>query len=181
MMSCKKALQETNGNINGAIKILFQKGLASADKKVNRKAIEGIIGSYIHTGGKIGVLVEINCETDFVARHEEFHELVKNIAMQIAASPEEVMYISLNMIPREVSQMESEMESKKEDLINKPDQIIEKIVAGRVEKNLKKLTLLNQPFIRTPNISVEELIKERISFFGENIKVKRFIRYTLGN
>lgn len=180
MMDCKKALQETNGNFEEAIKMLRQKGLASADKKVNRKAIEGLVHSYIHTGGKIGVLVEVNCETDFVARREEFQELVQNIAMQIAASPD-IRYINIEEIPEEVFLAEKEIELKKDDLNNKPDNIREKIILGRVEKTLKNLSLLDQAFIRNPNITIEELVKEKISLFGENIKINRFTRYTLGN
>lgn len=179
MMNCKKALQETAGNFDEAIKILRQKGLSSADKKSNRRAIEGIINSYIHTGKKIGVLLELNCETDFVARQESFHELANNLAMQIAAFPE-VVYISLEDIPKELFELEKTIELDKEDLKNKPIEIKDKIILGRVEKTLKTLCLLNQQFIRNPNITVEELVKEKISLFGENIKINRFIRYTLG-
>ena len=179
MMNCKKALQETDGNFEEAIKTLRKKGLASADKKASRKAIEGIVNSYIHTGRKIGVLLELNCETDFVARQQEFYELANNLAMQIAASPD-VVYISLEEIPKKLFEAEKAIELNKEDLKTKPIEIKEKITLGRVEKTLKNLSLLNQPFIRNPNITIEELIKEKISFFGENIKVKRFIRYTLG-
>nr|YP_010317736.1 elongation factor Ts [Silvetia siliquosa]UNH90174.1 elongation factor Ts [Silvetia siliquosa] len=180
MMNCKKALQETNGNFDEAIKTLRQKGLASADKKVDRKASEGLINSYIHTGGKIGVLVEVNCETDFVARREEFQELVKNIAMQIAASPE-VLYVKTDDIPEETFLAEKEIELNKNDLINKSNDIKDKIILGRVQKTLKRLSLIDQPFIRDPNITVEEVIKEKISLFGENIKIKRFTRYILGS
>ncbi|CAM9735500.1 unnamed protein product [Ascophyllum nodosum] len=180
MMTCKKALQETNGNFDEAIKTLRQKGLASADKKVDRKAIEGLVNSYIHTGGKIGVLVEVNCETDFVARREEFQELVKNIAMQIAASPE-VLYVKTDDIPEEIFLAEKEIELKKNDLINKSNDIKDKIILERVQKTLKRLSLIDQPFIRDPNITLEELIKEKISLFGENIKIKRFTRYILGS
>ncbi|CAN0156209.1 unnamed protein product [Ectocarpus fasciculatus] len=180
MMNCKKALLESNGNFEEAIKSLREKGQASAHQKINRKTIEGIVNSYIHIGGKIGVLIEVNCETDFVARREEFQELVQNIAMQIAASPD-VLYIQSSDIPEKIFLNEKEMESEKEDLINKPDEIKEKIILGRVEKTLKNLTLLNQPFIRDASITVDELIKEKISLFGENIRIKRFTRYTLGN
>lgn len=180
MMNCKKALLETNGNFEEAIKALRQKGLASAEKKASRKAIEGIIHSYIHTGSKIGVLIEVNCETDFVARREEFKDFVNNIAMQIASS-NEVIYVSFEDIPEHYFAAEKEIELKKEDLVNKPDAIREKIVLGRVEKNLKNLSLLNQQYIRNPNINIEELIKEKISLFGENIIINKFIRYTLGN
>lgn len=179
MMNCKKALQETNGNFEDAIKALRQKGLASADKKSDRITIEGIINSYIHTGRKIGVLLELNCETDFVSRREEFHELANNLAMQIAASPE-VHYITIDDIPSTIFEAEKEIELHKEDLKGKPVEIRDKILLGRIEKTLKSFALLNQPFIRNPNITVEELIKEKISIFGENIKIKRFIRYTLG-
>nr|YP_011005103.1 Translation elongation factor Ts [Analipus japonicus]WAM61966.1 Translation elongation factor Ts [Analipus japonicus] len=180
MMNCKKALQETNGNFDEAIKTLRQKGLASADKKVNRKAAEGLVNSYIHTGGKIGVLVEVNCETDFVARHEQFQDLVKNIAMQIAASSE-VIFIKTEDIPQTFFDKEKEIELQKNDLSNKPNDIREKIILGRVGKTLKTLSLLNQPFVRDPSITLEEVIKEKISFFGENILIKRFTRYTLGD
>jgi elongation factor Ts len=180
MMNCKRALLESNGNFEEAIKSLREKGQASAHQKINRKTIEGIINSYIHIGGKIGVLIEVNCETDFVARREEFQELVQNIAMQIAASPD-VLYIQSSDIPEEIFLNEKKIESEKEDLINKPDEIKEKIILGRVEKTLKNLTLLNQPFIRDASITVDELIKEKISLFGENIRIKRFTRYTLGN
>nr|YP_009182501.1 elongation factor Ts [Undaria pinnatifida]AKG49926.1 elongation factor Ts [Undaria pinnatifida]AMM05504.1 elongation factor Ts [Undaria pinnatifida]UXC97031.1 elongation factor Ts [Undaria pinnatifida]UXC97169.1 elongation factor Ts [Undaria pinnatifida]UXC97307.1 elongation factor Ts [Undaria pinnatifida] len=180
MMNCKKALQETNGDFEEAIKTLRQKGLAAADKKVDRKTIEGVVNSYIHAGGKIGVLVEVNCETDFVARREEFQELVQNIAMQIAASPD-VLYVNTAEIPKELFLAEKEIESEKEDLINKPDEIKEKIILGRIEKTLKNLSLLDQAFIRDSNITIEELIKEKITLFGENIKIKRFTRYTLGS
>nr|WAM64013.1 Translation elongation factor Ts [Ishige okamurae] len=180
MMNCKKALQETNGDFTKAIKTLRQKGLSNADKKFSRKATEGLISSYIHTGGKIGVLVEVNCETDFVARRTEFQDLVKNIAMQIASSPK-VTFISLDNIPKEIFAEEREIELNKADLIDKSIEMKEKIVLGRVEKTLKNLTLLNQAFIRDPNITVEELIKEKISLLGENIKIKRFICYTLDN
>lgn len=180
MMNCKKALLETNGNFEEAIKALRQKGLASAEKKANRQAIEGIIHSYIHTGSKIGVLIEVNCETDFVARREEFKDFVNNVAMQIASSAD-VIYVSFEDIPKHYFESEKEIELKKEDLVNKPDAVRDKIVLGRVEKSLKTLSLLNQQYIRNPNITVEELIKEKISLFGENIKINKFIRYTLGS
>ena len=179
MMNCKKALQETQGNFEKAVESLRQKGLASADKKADRKASEGIIESYIHTGAKLGVLVEVNCETDFVARRTEFQELTKNIAMQIAACPS-INYVSLSNIPTEVIEKERFIESGKEDLINKPVEIKEKILDGRVQKILKMQSLLDQPFIKDPNITIDELIKQKISLLGENIKVSRFTRFQLG-
>ena len=163
MMTCKNALQETNGNFDEAIKISRQKGLASADKKIDRKAIESLVNSYIHTGGKIGVLVEVNCETDFVARREEFQELVKNIAMQIAASPD-VLYVKTDDIPEEIFRAEKEIELKKIYLINKSNDIKDKIILGRVKKTLKRLGLIDQPFIRDPNITLEALMKEKKNF-----------------
>jgi elongation factor Ts len=179
MMNCKKALQETEGDFEKAVETLRQKGLASADKKSGRQASEGLIESYIHTGGKLGVLVEVNCETDFVARRPEFQQLAKNIAMQIAASPT-VNYVSVNEIPIEVIEREKSIEAGKEDLANKPEQIRAKIVEGRIEKILKTQSLLDQQFIRDNTQTVEELIKQTISQLGENIKVARFIRFQLG-
>jgi elongation factor Ts len=179
MMNCKKALQETEGDFDKAVETLRQKGLASADKKAGRQASEGVIESYIHTGGKLGVLVEVNCETDFVARRPEFQQLAKNIAMQIAASPT-VNYVSVNDIPPEIVEREKSIEAGKEDLANKPEEIRAKIVDGRIEKILRTQSLLDQPFIRDNNQTVEELIKQTISQLGENIKVARFIRFQLG-
>jgi len=179
MMNCKKALQENNGNFEKAVENLRQKGLASADKKAGRKANEGLIESYIHTGGKLGVMVEINCETDFVARRPEFQQLAKNIAMQIAACPS-VKYISIQDIPLKEVEKEKAIEAGKDDLKNKPEKIKEKIVEGRIEKILRTQSLLDQSFIRDNNKSIDELIKETISQIGENIKIARFTRFQLG-
>ena len=179
MMDCKKALQDSNGDMSKAIETLRQKGLASATKKTSRIATEGVVESYIHMGGKLGVIVEVNCETDFVARRPEFQELAKNIAMQIAASPS-VEYISLQSIPSDVVEKEKETESSKEDLVKKPKEIKEKIVEGRIQKRLKEMTLLDQFFIRDSSITIDELIKQNISILGENIQVRRFERFVLG-
>lgn len=179
MMNCKKALQESKGDFDSAVESLRQKGLASADKKADRQASEGLIESYIHTGNKLGVMVELNCETDFVARRPEFRELAKNIAMQIAACPS-VNYISMIDIPPEIIEKEKAIEAGKEDLVNKPQDIKQKIVEGRIEKILKTQSLLDQPYIRDNNKTMDELIKETISLIGENIKVSRFIRFQLG-
>lgn len=179
MMSCKKALQENNGNFEKAVENLRQKGLASADKKAGRKANEGLIESYIHTGGKLGVMVEINCETDFVARRPEFQQLAKNIAMQIAACPS-VKYISIQDIPLQEVEKEKAIEARKDDLKNKPEKIKEKVVEGRIEKILRTQSLLDQSFIRDNNKTIDELIKETISQIGENIKIARFTRFQLG-
>ncbi|KOR33761.1 elongation factor Ts [Planktothricoides sp. SR001] len=179
MMDCKKALTENNGDINKATEWLRQKGITSADKKAGRVAAEGIVDSYIHTGGRIGVLVEVNCETDFVARRQEFQSLVRNIAMQIAACPQ-VEYIKVADIPEAIAQKEKEIEMGRDDLGSKPDNIKEKIVQGRIEKRLKELSLMDQPYIRDQNKTVEELVKESIAQLGENIQVRRFVRFVLG-
>lgn len=179
MMDCKKALKENNGDAAKAAEWLRQKGITSADKKAGRVAAEGLVDSYIHTGGRIGVLVEVNCETDFVARREEFHSLVRNIAMQVAACPN-VEYVKVADIPEAIAQKEKEIEMGRDDLGGKPENIKEKIVQGRIEKRLKELSLMDQPYIRDQNKTVEELVKESIAQLGENIQVRRFVRFVLG-
>jgi elongation factor Ts len=179
MMDCKKALAENGGDLTKATEWLRQKGITSAEKKSGRVAAEGLVGSYIHTGGRVGVLVEVNCETDFVARREEFQDLVRNIAMQIAACPN-VEYVKVEDIPKEVAQKEKDIEMGRDDLAGKPDNIKEKIVQGRIEKRLKELSLVDQPYIRDQSITVEELVKQSVALLGENIQVRRFTRYVLG-
>ena len=179
MMDCKKALKENDGDMTKAIEWLRQKGITSAEKKAGRVATEGLVGSYIHTGGRVGVLVEVNCETDFVARREEFQTLVRNIAMQIAACPN-VEYVSIDQISTDMVEREKEIEMKRDDLAKKPDNIKEKIVQGRIDKRLKELSLLDQPYIRDQNITVEELVKQTVGLLGENIQVRRFSRFVLG-
>ncbi|MGF1567332.1 MAG: translation elongation factor Ts [Nodosilinea sp.] len=179
MMDCKKALTETNGDIEKAIEWLRKKGIASAAKKEGRVAAEGLVDSYIHTGGRVGVLVEVNCETDFVARREEFKSLVRDVAMQIAACPN-VEYVRVDDIPPEVAAKEKAIEMGRDDLANKPEAMREKIVDGRIQKRLKELALMDQPFIKDQNISVEELVKQSVSKLGENIQVRRFSRFVLG-
>jgi len=179
MMDCKKALNETNGDVEKAIEWLRKKGIASAEKKSGRVAAEGSIGSYIHTGSRVGVLLELNCETDFVARGEIFQSLLKDVAMQIAACPN-VEYVSIDEIPQEVVNKEKQIEMGRDDLTGKPDQIKEKIVEGRISKRLNELVLLEQPYIKDSSMSVEQLIKETAGKIGENIKIRRFTRYTLG-
>jgi elongation factor Ts len=179
MMNCKKALTENNGDYEKAIESLRLKGMATADKKASRNTNEGLIYAYIHNGSKLGILVEINCETDFVARREEFQELAKNIAMQIASNPQ------INVVSAEdISEAEKnevwKFESAKDDLQNKPAEIRDKIIAGRVEKSLKKQVLLEQEYIRDPGITVNEYIKQVVGVLGENIRVSRFTRYVLG-
>jgi elongation factor Ts len=179
MMNCKKALLDNNGDYEKAIESLRLKGMATADKKASRNTNEGLIYSYIHTGSKLGILIEINCETDFVARREEFSDLAKNIAMQIASNPE-IQVVSVDKISDVVKDEVYKFESSKDDLQNKPDEIRNKIIAGRVEKNLKRQVLLEQEYIRDPNVTVNEYIKQVVGILGENIKVARFTRFVLG-
>jgi elongation factor Ts len=179
MMDCKKALKEVDGDLQKATEWLRQKGISSAEKKVGRTAAEGSVGSYIHTGARVGVLVEVNCETDFVARGEIFQELVRNVAMQIAACPN-VEFVSTENIPSEVAERESAIEAGRDDLGNKPEAMKAKIVEGRVAKRLKELALLEQPYIKDSSLTVSELVKQVAGTLGENIQVRRFTRYTLG-
>lgn len=178
MMDCKKALAEANGDMERAIEILREKGLAAAAKKSGRVAAEGIVDAYIHMGGKIGVLVEVNCETDFVARTEEFRAFVHDVAMQIAAANPQ--YLSREDVPQEV--IEKEREILKAQALNegKPEKIIEKIVEGRLEKFYKDNCLLEQAFIRDPDVTITDLLKEKIAKIGENITIRRFVRYEMG-
>jgi elongation factor Ts len=179
MMDCKKALQESGGDMTKAAEWLRQKGITSAEKKAGKVAAEGLVGSYIHTGGRVGVLVEVNCQTDFVARNQAFKELVQNIAMQIAATPN-VEYVKVSDIPSEIAEKEKAIEMGRDDLSNKPVNIREKIVQGRIEKRLKELSLLDQPYIKDQSITVEELVKQNVAQLGENIQVRRFSRFVLG-
>jgi len=179
MMNCKKALLDNAGDYEKAIESLRLKGMATADKKASRNTNDGLIYSYIHTGSKLGILMEINCETDFVARREEFSDLAKNIAMQIASNPE-ITVISSEDITESQKEEVRNFESSKDDLQNKPEEIRNNIVEGRVEKALKKQVLLEQEYIKNPNITVNEYIKQVVGILGENIRVARFTRYTLG-
>ncbi|CAG9464836.1 unnamed protein product [Pedinophyceae sp. YPF-701] len=179
MMDCKKALSECDGDIEKASEYLRKKGLASAGKKAGRVAAEGLISSYIHAGSRLGVMVELNCETDFVARGDKFKELAADVAMQIAACPD-IEFVSVDEIPAEVQAREKEIEMGKEDLQSKPENIREKIVEGRVAKLLGEKCLLNQAYIKDTNMTVEELIKSSIAEIGENIRIRRFEKYNLG-
>jgi elongation factor Ts len=182
MMECKKALIEADGNEERANEILRERGLASAKKKEGRVAAEGVVGSYIHMGGKVGVLVEVNCETDFVARGEEFQQLVKDIAMHIAAA--EPRYVSRDEVTSDVLDKEREIAraQAKNDPKNasKPDQVIDKIVEGRLNKFFEEFVLLDQPFIKAPETTVAELLTEKVAKTGEKISVRRFSRYKMG-
>ena len=179
MMDCKKALIENKGDMDKSIEWLRQKGIASAEKKSGRVAAEGAVGSYIHTGSRVGVLLELNCETDFVARGDLFQGLLRDLSMQVAACPS-VEYVSVDQIPESIANKEKEIEMGRDDLSGKPDQIKAKIVEGRIGKRLKEMALLEQPFIKDSSINVEELVKQVAGKIGENIRVRRFTRYTLG-
>jgi len=179
MMDCKKALKESNGDLEKATEWLRQKGISSAAKKEGRVAAEGLVHSYIHTGGRVGVLVEINCETDFVARRDEFKGLAQDVAMQIAACPN-VEYVKVSDIPQAWIEREKSIEMGREDLANKPENIREKIVQGRIDKRLKELSLVDQPFIKDQKITVDELVKKSVAQLGENIQIRRFTRFVLG-
>ncbi|KAL6974427.1 hypothetical protein U1Q18_028610 [Sarracenia purpurea var. burkii] len=178
MMDCKKALSETGGDLVKAQEFLRKKGLASADKKASRATAEGRIGSYIHDS-RIGVLIEVNCETDFVSRGEIFKDLVDDLAMQVAACPQ-VEYLVTDDVPKEIIEKEREIEMQKEDLLSRPEQIRSKIVEGRIRKRLEELALLEQPYIKNDKMVVKDWVKQKIATVGENMKVKRFVRYNLG-
>lgn len=178
MMDCKKALQATDGDLDKAVDELRTKGLAKAAKKAGRVASEGTVISYIHGGGRIGVLVEVNCETDFVAKTNEFKGLAYDIAMQIAASNPE--YISREQVPAETIEHEKEVLKAQAREEGKPEKVIEKMVEGRLDKFFKDACLLEQPFIKDPDKTVMVIIQEQIARIGENINVRRFARYQLG-
>jgi elongation factor Ts len=182
MMECKNALVESGGDEEKAINILRERGLATAKKREGRIAAEGIVGSYIHMGGKVGVLVELNCETDFVARGDEFQQLVKDIAMHIAAA--EPRYVTREEIPASVLDKEREIaraQAKNDPkMANKPEQVIEKIVEGRLNKFYEETVLVDQPFVKAPEKTVGELVTEKVSKTGERIAVRRFTRYKMG-
>ena len=182
MMECKKALTEAGGSEEQAIEILRKRGMASASKKAGRVAAEGAVGSYIHMGGKVGVLVEVNCETDFVARTEEFQALVKDIAMHVAAA--EPRYVTREEVPADVTAKEREIAlgqiQNDPKNANKPPQVVEKIVEGRINKFYEETVLLDQPFVKDPAKTVNELLTEKIAKTGERITIRRFARYKMG-
>lgn len=178
IVDCKNALKEADGDIDKAVDILRTKGLALAAKKVGRIAKEGIIDAYIHPGDRLGVLVEINCETDFVARTQEFKRFVRDIALQIAAS--EPIAVSREELPPDVIDREKEIYTSMVKDLKKPPEIIEKIVDGKLEKFYSDVCLLEQPFVKIPEKTVGEYIKEQIAKFGENIIIRRFARFRLG-
>ncbi len=177
-VDCKKALQEAGGDIELAIRKLREKGLAKAAKKAGRVTKEGIVGHYIHAGGKIGVIVEVNCETDFVARNSEFQSLVKDIAMHIAAS--NPSYVKVEDVPEDVIESERRIYIEQARQEGKPTHIAEKIAEGRLKKFFEENVLLEQPFIKDPSVTVKELIAQKIAKIGENIQVSRFARFKVG-
>ncbi|MBC8229728.1 translation elongation factor Ts [bacterium] len=178
VMDCKKALNETNGDMEEAIRWLRGKGVKASERRTHRAASEGVIASYIHMGNKVGVLLELNCESDFVARNDEFQRLAKDIAMQVAATNPQ--YINKEDVPEEV--IENEKSILRTQAINegKPEKIVEKIIDGRLNRFYSEHCLMEQPFIRDDSQTVSQLVKENIAKFGENIVVRRFTRYLLG-
>lgn len=178
MMDCKKALTEANGDMEKAIEYLREKGLAAAAKKAGRIAAEGLVDAYIHGDGRIGVLVEVNIETDFAAKNEEFRAFVKDIAMQIAASRPE--YVRKEDVPAEVVDKEKEILRAQALNEGKPEKVVEKMVEGRIEKYYKEVCLLEQPWIKDPDKTIKQLVTEKIATIGENINIRRFVRFEKG-
>ncbi len=178
MMDCKAALNESKGDMEAAVDLLRKKGLAAADKKAARVAAEGAVGSYIHAGGKLGVLVEVNCETDFVARTEQFQELVKDIAMHIAAA--EPRFVRREEVTPDVLDRERAIYREQTIAAGKPANIVDKIVDGKIEKFYSEAVLLEQPYVKNPDQTVGELVVEKVATIGENIQIRRFVRFRLG-
>ena len=178
IMECKSALNEAGGNFDKAVDILRKKGIASASKKIGRTAIEGVIESYIHAGSKIGVMVEINCETDFVARTQDCKIFAKDIAMQIAAA--NPLYVDRESVPAAIIEKEKEIYTEQSKTSGKPAPVIEKMVQGKLEKFYKEVCLLEQSYIRDPNVVIGDLLKSMIAKVGENIIVRRFARFQIG-
>ena len=178
MMDCKKALTQTDGDMDKAIEFLREKGLAAAAKKAGRVAAEGIVDAYIHGNGRIGVLVEVNAETDFVAKNEAFKTFVKDVAMQIAATNPQ--YVSREEVPADI--IEKEKEILKAQALNegKPEKVVEKMVEGRIEKFYKEICLLEQPFIKDPDKTIKDVLVEKIATIGENMNIRRFVRFEKG-
>ncbi|MGB2631015.1 MAG: translation elongation factor Ts [Candidatus Omnitrophota bacterium] len=176
VMECKEALKESKGDIEKAVEILRKKGIAKAAKKASREAKQGVIESYVHMGNRIGVLVELNCETDFVARNHEFRKVAKELAMQVAAA--NPLYVTKEDVAPEA--IEKEKEIFRSQITGKPENVMEKIVEGKVGKYFSEVCLLEQPFIRDPNVKIKDLITQLIAKIGENIVVKRFARFELG-
>jgi len=179
MMDCKKALSEMDGNVEKAMVFLREKGLAAAAKRSGRSAAEGQVASYIHAGGKIGVLIEVNCETDFVARTDDFEGLVKAIAMQVAAA--NPRYLDRDEVPAPIVEQERSIFAKQAAESGKPERVIEKIVTGKIEKFYSEVCLLEQPFIKDPDKKIGDLVADAVAKLGENVVVRRFARFQLGD
>jgi len=179
MVDCKKALVENDGDMDKAVEYLRKKGLASADKKMGREVTEGIVASYIHSNSKIGVLVELKCATDFVARNEEFVALAKEIAMQIAAA--NPLYVKPEDVPADVVEKEKEIYREQMKNSGKPENVVEKIVEGKLTKFYSEVCLLEQEFIKDSAVKIQDLIKQKIAVFGENIEVGKFSRFQIGS
>ena len=181
LMECKKALQEADGNVDEAATILRKKGQATAEKRSGRSTTEGRIGSYIHTGGRVGVLIEVNCETDFVANTDEFQELVRDLGMQVAAAaPSAARWVRREDVPKDALDKEREILTSQAEASGKPPNVIEKIVEGRLSKFYAENVLLEQAFIKNPDQTVGELLKSRIAVLKENIQIRRFVRFERG-
>lgn len=178
MMDCKAALGESNGDMEASIDLLRKKGLAAAAKKSGRVAAEGLVSSYIHAGGKIGVLLEVNSETDFVARTDEFQELVRDIAMHIAAA--DPRFVHRSEVTSDVLDREREIYREQTLAAGKPANIVDKIVEGKIEKYYSESVLLEQPFVKNPDVTVGQMVTEKVAKIGENLQVRRFVRYKLG-
>jgi len=178
MMDCKRALEESGGDLERAAELLREWGMAAAAKKAGRETAEGLVHAYIHGQGRIGVLIEVNCETDFVAATEDFRRLVNELAMQVAATNPQ--YVRRDDVPAEVVEREREILRKQAEAEGKPAHIVEKIVEGRLEKFFAEVCLEEQPYIRDDSITVGDLIKQAIAKLGENIRVRRFVRFELG-
>jgi elongation factor Ts len=176
LLDCKKALTESNGNVEEAITILRKKGAASAAKKADRVAKDGLIESYIHVGGKVGVMIEVNCETDFVARNDDFRAFCKDLCLQIAAA--NPSFVSRDQVPE--SELAKEREIAAAQVQGKPPAAVQKIVEGKLEKYYSTVCLLDQPFVKLPEKTVKDMLTEKIAKIGENIQVRRFTRYQLG-
>mgnify|MGYP001555222852 FL=1 len=178
MMDCKKALTETGGDMEKAVDFLRKKGLATAAKRAGRATTEGVVMPYVHTGGKLGVMVEVNCETDFVAKSDDFQDFAKNVAMHIAAiNP---LGIGPEDIPAELIDREKAIYIAQARETGKPDNVVEKIIEGKMAKFIKESCLMNQPYVKNPDITIADLLNELIAKIGENISIKRFVRYQIG-
>jgi elongation factor Ts len=178
VLDCKKALTETNGDFDAAVEILRKKGLATAAKKASRDANEGLIGSYVHPGSKVASIVEVNCETDFVARTDEFQQLARDLAMHVTAA--RPLWVAREDVPADVVAKEREVYTEQMANSGKPDQVVERIVEGKLDKWYSEVCLLEQSFIKEPDVSIKDLLTNRIASLGENIKVRRFCRLEIG-